>query len=105
MKLPKLSPQFKRIIVIVLASLGVGMLVLLAASLQSLELKPARAFFSDDGSKSNTLSELTDVFDNLRSLTLGEAIILVGVVLCLFALVLAMLSAEGRKHLIKTIIH
>ena len=104
MKLPKSSPQLKRIIVIGFASLGVVVLVLLAASLQSLELKPAQVFFSDDGSRSNILSGFTDFVDSVGSLSLGEALMLIGGFLILFVLILAMLSPELRKRLIKTIL-
>jgi len=104
MKFPKLTPKLKRIFVIVLASLGVLMLVLLAASLQSLELKPAQVFFSDDGNQSNIFSGFTDFVDNVGSLTLGEALMLFGGFLVLFVLVLAMLSPEARKRLIKMIL-
>ncbi|MBN1454461.1 MAG: DUF4129 domain-containing protein [Anaerolineales bacterium] len=104
MKFPILNPKLKRIFVIVLAGLGVLMLVLLAASLQSVELKPAKVFFTDDGNRPNVFSGFNDFVDNVGSLTLGEALMLVGGFLVLFVLMLAMLSPEARKRMIKTIL-
>jgi hypothetical protein len=104
MKFPKLTPKLKRIIVIVLAGLGVLTLVLLAASLQSVELKPAQVFFSDEGNQPDIFSEFSHLAENFGTLTLGEALMLIGGFLVLFALVLAMLSAEARKRLIKMIL-
>lgn len=104
MKFPKLTPKLKRIIVIVFASLGVLMLVLLAASLQSLELKPAQVFFSDEGNQPDIFSEFSNLAENFGTLTLGEALMLIGGFLVLFVLMLAMLSPEARKRLIKTVL-
>jgi hypothetical protein len=61
-------------------------------------------FFSDDGNQSNIFSGFTDFVDNVGSLTLGEALMLFGGFLVLFVLVLAMLSPEARKRLIKMIL-
>jgi hypothetical protein len=99
-----LTPKLKRILTIVLASLGVLMLVLLAASLQSVKLKPAQAFFSGEGSQTNLFSDFAHFTETVGSLSLGEAIMLIGGFLVLFVLVLVMLSPEGRKRLIKTIL-
>ena len=104
MKFPKPTPKLKRIFVIILASLSVVMLVLLAASLQSLELKPAQIFFSDDGNRSNIFSEFANLARNVGTLTLGEALMLIGGFLVLFVLMLAMLSPEARKRLIRTVL-
>lgn len=104
MKFPKPNPQLNRMIVIGLACFGVVMLVLLAASLQSLELKPAQVFFSDRGNQPNIFSEFTNLAKNVGALTLGEALMLVGGFLVIFVLLLAMLSPEARKRLIKTIL-
>lgn len=104
MKFPKPTPQHKRIIVIVLAGTGVVMLVLLAASLQTLELKPAQAFFSNESDQLNPLFGLGDVVDNVKTMTAREVVLLVGGLLLLFALMLAMLSPEARKRLIKTVL-
>lgn len=104
MKLPKLPPKLKRIFVIVLASLGVLTLVLLAASLQSVELKPAQKFFSDEGSRTDSLSEFAHFAETIETIPLGEAIMLAVGSLVLFILVLAMLSPEARKRLIKAVL-
>jgi hypothetical protein len=103
MKLPKLTPKLKRIFVIVLASLGVLTLVLLAASLQSVELKPAQAFFSGEGSQTNVFSEFAHLAETVGTISLGEAIMLTVGFLILFVLLLAMLSPEARKRLLKMI--
>jgi len=100
MKFPKLAPKLKRIFVIVLSSLGVLMLVLLAASLQSMELKPAQVFFSDDGNRSSIFSGFANLDRNVGTLTLGEALMLVGGFLVLFVLMLALLSPEARKRVL-----
>ncbi len=100
MKFPKLTPKLKRIFVIVLSSLGVLMLVLLAASLQSMELKPAQVFFSDDGNRSSIFSGFANLDRNVGTLTLGEALMLVGGFLVLFVLMLALLSPEARKRVL-----
>ena len=100
MKFPKLPPKLKRILVIVLSSLGVLMLVLLAASLQSMELKPAQVFFSDDGNRSSIFSGFANLDRNVETLTLGEALMLVGGFLVLFVLMLALLSPEARKRVL-----
>ena len=101
---PKLNPQLKRIFVIVLAGLGVFVLVLLAASLQNLELKPAQVFFADEGNQSDFFSGFTDFVDSAGSLSFGEALMLFGGFLILFVLMLAMLSPEARKRILLTIL-
>lgn len=104
MRFPTPTPKLKRIFVIGLACLGVLTLVLLAASLQSVKLKPAQVFFSDSRIQSNIFSGFNDFVDNVGTLTLGEAIMLIGGFLILFVLILAMLSPEARKRLIRTIL-
>lgn len=104
MKFPKPTPQFKRMYVIALAGFGVVMLVLLAASLQNLELKPAQAFFSNERDQSDPLFGFGDFVDNVKTMTVREVALLVGGLLVLFALLLAMLSPEARKRLIKTVL-
>lgn len=104
MKVPNLNPQLKRIVVIVLASLGVFMLVLLAASLQSLELKPGQVFFNDRGNESDFFLEFKHLVDSAGSLSLGEALMLAVGFLVLFVLMLAMLSPEARKRVLLTIL-
>ena len=104
MKFPKPNPQLNRIIVIGLACLGVVMLVLLAASLQNLELKPAQVFFSNQGNQPNIYTEFTNFANDVGALTLGEALMLIGGFLVLFVLLLAMLSPEARKRLLKTLL-
>src|SRR3990172_5399772 len=104
MKVPKLSPQIKRILVVVLACLGVLVLVLVAASLRSVELKPAQVFFTDEGNRTNFFSEFTHFVDSAGSLTLGEALMLFGGFLILFVLMLAMLSPQARKRVLLTIL-
>jgi hypothetical protein len=104
MRFPTPTPKLNRIFVIGLACLGVLTLVLLAASLQSVKLKPAQVFFSDSRIQSNIFSGFNDFVDNVGTLTLGEAIMLIGGFLILFVLILAMLSPEARKRLIRTIL-
>jgi len=104
MRFPTPTPKLKRIFVIGLACLGVLTLVLLAASLQSVKLKPAQVFFSDSRIQSNIFFGFNDFVDNVGTLTLGEAIMLIGGFLILFVLILAMLSPEARKRLIRTIL-
>jgi hypothetical protein len=104
MKIPKLSLKTKRVLVVALACLGVSVLVLVAASLRSVELKPAQVFFTDEGYRSNLFSELTHFVDSAGSLTLGEALMLFGGLLVLFVLILAMLSPEARKRVLLTIL-
>ena len=104
MKPPKLPPKLKRIFVIVLASLGVLTLVLLAASLPSVELKPAQAFFSGEDSQPGIFSEFAHFTETVGRMSLGEAIMLVVGFLILFVLLLAMLSPEARKRLLKAIL-
>lgn len=104
MKFPKPNPQLNRIIVISLACLGVVMLIMLAASLQNLELKPAQVFFSDQGNQPDIISEIANLANNVGALSFGEALMLIGGFLILFVLMLAMLSPEARKRLIKTLL-
>jgi len=104
MKFPIPSPNLKRIFVTIVASLGVIVLVLLAASLQNVELKPAQVFFTDEGNRPNIFSGFANLARNVGTLTLGEVLILVGGFLVLFVIMLAMLSPEARKRVIKTIL-
>ena len=87
-----------------LAGFGVVVLVLLAASLTNLELKPAQSFFSNESGQSDSLFGFGEVVDNVKTMTVGEVALLVGGLLVLFALVLAMLSPEARKRLIKMVL-
>lgn len=104
MKFPIPSPKLKRIFVTIVASLGVIVLVLLAASLQSIELKPAQVFFSNEVNRPNIFSGFVNLAGNVGTLTLGEAVLLAGGFLVLFVIMLAMLSPEARKRAIKTIL-
>ena len=104
MKFPKPPPQTQKYTVIVLAGFGVLMLVLLAASLTNLELKPAQVFLSNESDQSAPLLGFGEFVDNVKTLSVREVILLVGGLLVLFMLVLAMLSPEARKRLIKTVL-
>ena len=104
MKFPTLPPNLKRVIVILLAGVGVTMLVLLAAGLQNLELRPAQAYFASESDEPVPLFSLGEVVDNFTTMTVGEALLLVGGFLVLFVLLLAMLSPEARKRLILTVL-
>jgi hypothetical protein len=104
MMFPKLSPERKRIFVIVLAVVSLLVLVLLAASIQNLELKPAQVFFSSEGNQFGLFSEFSHFVETAGSLSLGETILLIAGFLILFGLLLAMLSPEARKRLIRTIL-
>lgn len=97
-------PPIKRIVIIVLASLGILTLVLVAASLQNLELKPAQAYISGEENQTNVFPGFTQLVDDIGSLSIGEALILVGGFIVLFVLMLAMLSPEARKRVLKTIL-
>jgi len=104
MRFRKTTPQFKRAFVIALAGFGILTLVVLAASLQNLELKPAEAFFSNESQQPGLSSGFDEFFDNLNTLSAQEVFLLVGGLLVLFAIVLVMLSPEARKRLIKTVL-
>ena len=104
MKFPKPPPQTQKYTVIVLAGFGVLMLVLLAASLTNLELKPAQVFLSNERDQSDPLLGFGEFVDNVKTISVREVILLVGGLLVLFTLVLAMLSPEARKRLIKTVL-
>lgn len=103
MKFPEPTPQLKRIIVIILAGLGVVMLVLLAGGLQNLELKSAQPFFAYPDQQ-EPLFDFPRFVENAGNLSVREVFMLVGGFLLLFVLFLAMLSAEARKRLIKMLL-
>jgi hypothetical protein len=103
MKFPKLTPKLKRIFAIVLASLGVLMLVLLAASLTNVKLKPAQAFITLP-EQQEPLFDFPQFMESAEKLSVGEALMLVGGFLVLFVLMLAMLSPEARKRLIRMVL-
>jgi hypothetical protein len=103
MKFPTLPPQPKRVLVILLASLGLIVLVVLASGLRNMQLKPAQVFFTGEGRQSDIFSGFRHFVDAAGSLSLGEALMLVGGFLVLFVLMLAMLSPEARKRVLLTI--
>ena len=98
------TPQTKKYIVIVLAGFSILMLILLAASLQNLELKPAQSFFSNESEGSDSLFGFGEFVSNVKTMTVREVVLLVGGLLVLFTLVLAMLSPEARKRIIKMVL-
>ncbi len=104
MRFLKLTPRIKRIAVIILASLGILTLVLLAASLQNLKLKPAQLFISGEEEQTDLFPGFAHLVDNVGSIGLGEAFMLVGGFVVLFVLMLAMLTPEARKRVLKTML-
>lgn len=93
----------KRLTVALLALLGLAGLVAIPSALAVVEFQPAHHFFSRDRVE-DPWQEFTTSFESLADLSLGEAVMLFGGLVLLFALVLIVLSPEARKRLIKTVL-
>ena len=103
MKFPNPTPQFKRVSIMVLAGTGILVLVLLAASLTNLELKPAQPFFTFP-EREEPIFDSSRIVDSFTNLSVGEALLLVGGFSTLFVLLLAFLPPEVRKRILRAVL-
>jgi hypothetical protein len=102
MKLPTVNGKTKRYLILAVAILGLATLFLLAAGLSTVNFKPAEHYVMPG--ETQAPAGVNNALREISSMSLGEAIMLVGGSVILIILFLSLLSPEARKRLLKAML-